>query len=142
MKVSIFASSPSSVRLSDLIYSGTLANKTVAAATMTSFIGSPSEVNSPVSIKPMEREGDLTNLLDEISYKRDFEDVPDLPRQNGGSKDNIYFNNNFDSEEDLTDPCDSVSYGSEDEWMSNLELQDDDPTIFSSKLNNNNTARH
>jgi hypothetical protein len=57
---------------------------------------------------------DGTPLLDEISYKCDFEDVSDLLRQNGGSTDNINFNNNFDSEEDFTDLCDGDSYGSED----------------------------
>jgi hypothetical protein len=60
------------------------------------------------------RARDGTPLLDEISYKCDFEDVSDLLRQNGGSTDNINFNSNFDSEEDFTDLCDGDSYGSED----------------------------
>jgi hypothetical protein len=70
---------------------------------------SSSEAHSPVSIKPVESEGDLANLLDEISYKLDFEDVSDLPRQNGGSQDNFDFNSNFDSEEAFTELYDSVS---------------------------------
>jgi hypothetical protein len=120
--------SQGSLLLSDLIYLGRSVDKT---ATTTISKSSSSEAHSPVSIKPVESEGDLTNLLDEISYKLDFEDVSDLPRQNGGSQDNFDFNGNFDSEEAFTELYDSVSYASEDEWMSGLEFQDEDPTIFS-----------
>jgi hypothetical protein len=92
--------SQGSLLLSDLIYLGRSVDKTAA---MTISKSSSSEAHSPVSIKPVESEGDLANLLDEISYKLDFEDVSDLPRQNGGSHDNFDFNSNFDSEEAFTE---------------------------------------
>jgi hypothetical protein len=54
---------------------------------------------------------------------------------------NFDCNNNFDSEEDFTDLSDGVSYGSEEEWMSSLEIQDDKPTIFFSEpYYSNNTC--
>jgi hypothetical protein len=63
--------------------------KTIAAATSSSSVSSSSEVNFLDSIKPTESKGDLAELLDEISYKHNFEDVSDLPCQNGGSKEDF-----------------------------------------------------
>jgi hypothetical protein len=68
--------SQGSLLLLDLIYLGRSVDKTIATTISKS---SSSEAHSPVSIKPVESEGDLANLLDEISYKLDFEDVSDLP---------------------------------------------------------------
>jgi hypothetical protein len=51
------------------------ADKTAAAAKSRTFVGSSSEVNSPVSVNRTESEGDLADLLDEISYKLNFEEV-------------------------------------------------------------------
>jgi hypothetical protein len=82
----------------------------------------------------VENKGDLTDPLDEISYNLDFGDVSDLPSQIGGSENNFDYNSNFDTKEDFTDLYKGVSHSSEDEWMSGLELQDDEPAIFSSKL--------
>jgi hypothetical protein len=107
---------------------GFVGRQTVAATTSSSSVSSSSEVNFLDNINPVESKGDLAKLLDEISYKHNFEDVSDLPCQNGGSK------------EDFADLHDSVSYGFEDEWMSDLELWDDDPTIFTLELNNSSTT--
>jgi hypothetical protein len=90
----------------------------------------------PVSIKPTESKGNLTDPLNEIPYNLDFKDESDLPCQIDRSEEN--FDCYFDFEEDLTDLYDSVSYVSEDEWMPCLELKDDKPTIFSSEPNYNN----
>jgi hypothetical protein len=95
--------SQGSVHLSDSSYSSPLADKTTTGTTSKSSAGSSSEANSPVSIKPTESEGNLTDLLDEILYKPSFKDVSDLPRQNSGLDDNIDFDNNFDSEENFID---------------------------------------
>jgi hypothetical protein len=43
-----------SLRLSDLIYSGPSTSKTIVAATSETSVGSSSEANSSVSIKPVE----------------------------------------------------------------------------------------
>jgi hypothetical protein len=58
------------------------------------------------------------------------------------SKANIDYNSNFNSKEDFTYLYDGVSYGSKDEWMSGLEIQDGDQTIFSIEPINNNIADH
>jgi hypothetical protein len=130
-----------SVHLSDPIYSGLSRDGTVAAKISTSSVDFSSEVNSSISLKPTESEGEPFDLLDNISYKLDFEEVSDLPRKNSGSEDNNNFTSNFDSDEDFTDLYVGVSYGFEDEWMLGLELRDDDPTIFSSEPDNKSTAR-
>jgi hypothetical protein len=113
---------------------------------LASSIGYSSEVNSSVSINniPTESEGDLADLLDEISYKVKIKGVLDLPLQDGGSMDNIDFNvsNNFDFEEDFADLYGGVSNGSENEWLSGLALQDDNPIITSLELDNNNIVHH
>jgi hypothetical protein len=131
-----------SLCLLDSIYSGPSASKTASATTLESSVGSSSEVESPVSIKHAESKGNLADPLNEISYNLDFKDESDLPCQIGGSKENLDCNSYFNSEEDLTALYDGVSYRSEEEWMSGLELEDDEPTIFSSKPNySNNTCR-
>jgi hypothetical protein len=71
--------SQGSLRLYDPIYSGPSADKTAAVATSECSVGSSSEANSLVSLKPAESKGDLSDLLNEISYKLDFADISDLP---------------------------------------------------------------
>jgi hypothetical protein len=55
-----------SIRLSDPENSGSSAGKTGAAATSKTSVGSSSDVNSPVSIKPMERKENTIKELDAI----------------------------------------------------------------------------
>jgi hypothetical protein len=69
-------------------------DKSIAAATSESSVGSSNEVNLLVSIKPAENKGDLADLLDENSFKLKIDSVPDLPLQVGGSMENTDFNNN------------------------------------------------
>jgi hypothetical protein len=69
-------------------------DKSVAAATSESSVGSSNEVNLLVSIKPAENKGDLADLLDENSFKLKIDSVSDLPLQVGGSMENTDFNNN------------------------------------------------
>jgi hypothetical protein len=59
-------------RISDLIYWGPFASKTVAEATSESYIGSSREANSLVSIKPGESKRSIVNTLDEIMDNFDF----------------------------------------------------------------------
>jgi hypothetical protein len=123
------------------IYSGSSTDKTATARTSKSSVGSSTEVNSPANIQPTESNSNLTDPLDEIPRNLNFEDASDLPCQSGGLEGNFDCNNNFDSEEDFTDLSDGVSYGSEEEWMSSLEIQDDEPTIFFSEpYYSNNTC--
>jgi hypothetical protein len=71
-----------------------------------------------------------------------LEDAADPHYQSDALEENFDDNSNFDSKEDFADLCNGVSYGSNDEWMSGLELDDDEPTIFSLEPNNsNNTCR-
>jgi hypothetical protein len=60
------------VRLSDPINSGLSARKTAIAATSETSVGSSSEVNLPVSIKPTKRS--TVEELDEIMENLDLEE--------------------------------------------------------------------
>jgi hypothetical protein len=106
-----------------------LASKTAAVASSESSVGSSSEANSPVSIRPAESKRSLVDPLDEMG-NFDFKESSDPSCQNGGSEENFDCASNY-TEEDFTDLYEGVSYGSEDEWMPGLELHDDEPTIFS-----------
>jgi hypothetical protein len=117
------------------------AGKTVAATTLEFSVGSFSEANLPVSIKPVESRGNLVDPLDEIPKNLDLEDTSDLSRQSGRSEENYDCISNY-SEEDFTDLYNGVSHDSEDEWTSGLELHDDDPTIFSSERNYDINTSH
>jgi hypothetical protein len=61
-----------STRLSDLIKLGPSAGKTASAARSESLVGSSSEVNSPVSFKPMENIKDTVEELDKIMENLDI----------------------------------------------------------------------
>jgi hypothetical protein len=91
-----------------------------------------------VSIKPAASKEDLADPLIKISHNLDFEDAADLYYQSDALEENFDDSSNFDSKEDFVDLYDGVSYGSNDEWMLGLELDDKEPTIFSSEPNNNN----
>jgi hypothetical protein len=60
------------IRLSDPTNSGPSAGKTVSLARSESSVGSSSEVNSPVCIKPMENIEDIVEELDEIIENLDL----------------------------------------------------------------------
>jgi hypothetical protein len=94
----------------------------------------------PVSIKPATSKEDLADPLDKILHNLYFEDAADLHYQSDTSEKNFDGSCNFNSKEDFADLYDSVSYGSDDEWMSSLELDADEPAIFSSKPNNSNNT--
>jgi hypothetical protein len=105
-----------------------LANKPATAATLETSVGSSSEANSPVSIKPAESRENIVNLLDGIKENFDFMEttskIPDIGLEES------YNNINNYSEEDFTAYYSSVSYSSEEEWVSSLELHEDEPIIW------------
>jgi hypothetical protein len=68
------AGSLGSVCLSDLINLGLSAGKTTAAATLEASVGSSSEVNSLVSVKPMKSKKNTAKELDEIMENLDLEE--------------------------------------------------------------------
>jgi hypothetical protein len=103
-------------------------------------IGYSSEINSSVSIKPATGKEDLADPLDEIPDNLDFKDATDMQFQSAASEESFDNSSNFDSEEDFVDIYDGISYGSNDKWMSSLELDDDEPTIFSSEPNYSNST--
>jgi hypothetical protein len=108
---------------------GPSAGKTVAAATSTTLVGSSSEVNLPVRIKPTERKDNKIEELDEIMENLDLKEssgYSDMASE--GNSDNI----NIYSEEDFIACYGNVSSNSKDTWRSGLELYDDEQTIFSS----------
>jgi hypothetical protein len=118
-----------SVRLSDPINLGPSAGKTAIVATSKTSVGSSSEVNSPVSIKPTKEKGNTIEELDEIMENLDLEE------SSGYS--NMASNCNFDnisnySEEDFMACYGNVYRNYEDTWRSGLELYNDEQTIFSS----------
>jgi hypothetical protein len=117
-----------------------LANKPATAATLETSVGSSSEANSPVSIKPAESRENIVNLLDGIKENFDFMEttgkIPDTISEE--SFDNI---NNY-SKEDFTARYDSVSYSSEEEWVSSLKLHGDEPIIWFSEPEENIRSHH
>jgi hypothetical protein len=128
-------------RLLDPIYLGPWASKTTPATTLESLIGSFSEANLSVSIRPMESKRSLVDPLSEITKKLHFKESLHLSRQNGGLKENFDYFSNY-SKEDFIDLYNDVSYVSEDEWMSGLKLHNGEPTIFSSESNHDISNCH
>jgi hypothetical protein len=131
-------------RLSDPICLGPLTEISASAAASTSSVGSSGEENlPPIIIDSAESREDLVNLLNGISCDSDDDSSSDLLLQNSGIMDAIDFNfidyiESTASDEYFTDLYDGVSYDSEAELSSGLPLQDEDPTIFDFKLDNNN----
>jgi hypothetical protein len=110
-----------SLRLSDPIYLGPSASKTAATITLETFVGSSSEANSPVSVKPAESKRNIIDKLDEVMENLNFKESSD--QSDIRSKANSDSVSNY-SEEEFTAHYGNVSYSSEDEWMSGLELYD------------------
>jgi hypothetical protein len=105
---------------------GPSAGKTAIAATSETSVGSSSEVNSSVSIKPTK--GSIVKDLDEIMknlYLDESSSYSDM-----GSDENLDKSNSY-SEKDFMVYYGNVSNNSEDTWRSGLELYDDEQTIFS-----------
>jgi hypothetical protein len=100
-----------SVRLSDPINSGPSAGKTAAVTTSETSVGSSSEVNSPVSIKPTK--GSTVDELDEIMENLDLEES--LGYSNRSSDKNLNRSHSY-SEEDFMVCYVSISNNSEDTW--------------------------
>jgi hypothetical protein len=99
-----------SVRLSDLINSGSSVGKTAIATTSKTSVGSSSEVNSPISIKPTKRKGSTIEELDEIMETLDLEESSGYSdRASDENFDNV---SNY-SEEDFMACYDNFSVNSE-----------------------------
>jgi hypothetical protein len=98
-------------------------------ATSGTSVGSSSEVNSPVSIKPMKNKGNTVEELNEIIKNLDLEESSSYSDM--ASEEN-FDNINSSSEEDFMAYYGNVSSNSEDTWRSGIELYDDEQTIFSS----------
>jgi hypothetical protein len=103
-----------SVRLSDLIKSGPLAGKTAIVATPETLVGSSSEANSPVSIKPTK--GSAVEELGEIMENLDLEEFSGSLAIVSDEK----FGNV--SKKDFITSCGDVSRNSKDTWRVGLKL--------------------
>jgi hypothetical protein len=128
-----------SVRLSDPINLGPSAGQTAKVATSRTSVGSSSEVNLPVSIKPMKIKGETVEKLDEIMENLDLE-------ESSGYSD-IASKENFDnigsySREEFIARYGNVSDNFEDTWRSGLKLHDDEQTIFSSSSSHYTSNQH
>jgi hypothetical protein len=124
------------LRLSDPIPLGPSTGKTAAAETSKTSIGSSSEINSPASIKLVEGK---RNIIDEIMENLDLKESSDY--SNMESEGNSCSIGNY-SEGEFTARYGDVSYSSEDEWMSGLELHNDEQTILSSDANHCISNQH
>jgi hypothetical protein len=118
-----------SVCLSDPINSGPSAGKTATAATSEAMVGSSSEVNSPVSVKPMKSKKNTAKELNKIMKNLDLEES--LGYSDMASDKNLANVSNY-SEEDFMACYGNVSGNSEDTWRSGLKLHDDEHTVPSS----------
>jgi hypothetical protein len=118
------------VRLLDSIKSGPSAKKTAIVETPETSVGSSSEVNSLVSVKPTK--GSTVEELREIMENLDLEESSSYSDM--GFDENLDQPNNY-SKEDFIVCYGNVSNNSEDTWKSGLELYDDEQTIFSSGSN-------
>jgi hypothetical protein len=94
----------------------------------------------PVSIKPAKSRENIVNLLDGIKENFDVMEttgkIPDIGLE--GSYNNII---NY-SEEDFTARYSSVSYSSEEEWVSSLELHEDELIIWYLEPGKNIRSHH
>jgi hypothetical protein len=100
-----------SLRLSDPISSDLSAGKTTATTTSRTSLGSSSEVNSPVSIKPTEIKRNTIEELDKIMENLGLKESPD--HSDMASKGNSDSITNY-SEEDFTTLYGNVTHNSED----------------------------
>jgi hypothetical protein len=115
-----------SVRLSDPINLGPSAGKTASAAKSETSVGSSSEVDLPVSIKPTKNTGNTVDELNEIMENLDLE-------ESSGYSDMV-FNEKFDSSnnsvEDFTICYNTISGKYTNTWKTGAELHDNEQTIF------------
>jgi hypothetical protein len=113
--------------------------KTTITATLETLVGSSSEVNSLVSIKPTKNKESAINELKGIMETLNL----DLEKSSGysdtGSNDNLDKSSNY-SEDDILACYGNVSSNSKDIWKSGLELYSDEQTIFS--LGSNSDANN
>jgi hypothetical protein len=103
------------------------------------LVGSSSEVNLPVSIKPAEMKENTIKELDEIMENLELKEssgYSDVASE--GKFDNI---SNY-SEEDFIACYGNVSNNFEDMWRSGLEIYDDEQTIFSLGSSHGTSKRH
>jgi hypothetical protein len=107
-----------SVRLSDPIKSGPSAGRAAITATPEASVGSSSEVNSPVSIKPSR--GDTVEELMENLDLEESSGYQDLSSDGNSNNSSSY------SEKDFMICYGNISNNSEDTWKSRLELHDDE----------------
>jgi hypothetical protein len=84
-----------SLRLSHLIYLGLSANKIAAAAISETSVGSSSEANSPVSIRPAESKRSIIDPHDEIMENLDFKESSDQSLPNIGLEETSDSINNY-----------------------------------------------
>jgi hypothetical protein len=109
------------VRISDPMKSGLSARKTAIVATLETSVGSSSEVNSLVSIKPAK--GDTVEELDKIMENLDLEESSGYQYMSSDRNSN---HSNSYSKEDFMVYYGNISNNSEDTWKSGLELYDDE----------------
>jgi hypothetical protein len=101
-------------------------------------VGSSSEVNSPVSIKPMKSKGNTIKELDEIMENLDLKESSGyLDVASEGNLNNI---SNL-SKEDFMACYGNVS-NSEDMWKSHLELYNNEQKILSAGYSHGTSNRH
>jgi hypothetical protein len=75
-----------SLQLSDPVYSDPLARKTADATTSETSVGSSSEPNSPVSIRPVENKKSIVKPLDKIMENIGFKESSDQSFSSSGSE--------------------------------------------------------
>jgi hypothetical protein len=97
-----------SFHLSDLIYSGPSASKTVAVVTSETYVGSFSEANSSINIKPAGTKWSTIDPHDEIMENFN---------RSSGSEESFNSISNC-SEQDFMARYGSISLGTKDEWVS------------------------
>jgi hypothetical protein len=123
-----YVGSLGSLCLSDPIHSGLLPGKTAHATTPENYVGSSSKANSPASIKTTEGRRNTVDELDKIMENLDLKESSDY---SDIALERNYKNISNYSEEDFTARYSDVSYNTEDEWRSGLELYGDEQKIFS-----------
>jgi hypothetical protein len=123
------------VRLSDPVNLGLSVGKTAITVTLETLVGSSSEVNSLVSIKPMKNKGNIIKELDKIMENLNLEESSDYSDM---ASDENLDNSNY-SGEDFMIRYGNVSNKSTYTWKIGQELYDNEQTIlsgFSSGINN------
>jgi uridine phosphorylase len=128
-----------SIRLVDPMNSGPSAEKTAIVATSGTSVGSSSEVNSPVSIKPMKSKGNTVGELDKIMENLNLDEssgYSDMASEGNFKNISSYFKKDFIAR------YGNVSDNSVDTWRLGLGLHDDERTIFSSGSSHGANNRH